>query len=64
MNIYHKISEDMQNNSLDYGLSVEKNERKVDPLFINNYEFYKDMSALAYLRDIGKVLRMNSLLQK
>lgn len=54
----------MQKNSLDYGLSVEKIERKTDPLFINNYEFYKDMSALTYLRDIGKVLRMNSLLQK
>lgn len=28
----------------------------------NNYEFYKDMNAIRFLRDIGKYFRMGPLL--
>jgi tyrosyl-tRNA synthetase len=41
-----------------------KDERQIQPLFLNNYEFYKNMNVLTYLREVGKVLRMGSLLGK
>ena len=36
----------------------------IEPLFVNNYNFYKDMNVLTFLREVGKVLRMNNLLTK
>jgi tyrosyl-tRNA synthetase len=35
-----------------------------DITYVNNYEFYKDMSAIQFLRDIGKHFRVNSMLAK
>ena len=32
--------------------------------YINNYDFYKDMSAISFLRDIGKHFRIGSMLAK
>ena len=35
-----------------------------DITYVNNYEFYKDMSAIHFLRDIGKHFRVSSMLAK
>jgi tyrosyl-tRNA synthetase len=35
-----------------------------EPIIVNNYDFYKDMSALDYLRDLGKNLTINYMLSK
>ena len=35
-----------------------------DITYVNNYQFYKDMSAIQFLRDIGKHFRVNSMLAK
>lgn len=36
----------------------------LESLFINNNDFYESMNVVSFLRDIGKVLRMNNLLGK
>lgn len=35
-----------------------------EPIFVNNYDFYKDMDVLSYLRDIGKTLTVNYMMSK
>lgn len=35
-----------------------------EAIFVNNYDFYKDMNVLTYLRDIGKTLTVNYMLSK
>ncbi|MDX1684245.1 MAG: tyrosine--tRNA ligase [Saprospiraceae bacterium] len=35
-----------------------------EPVFVNNYDFYKDMNVLEYLRDLGKTLTVNYMMSK
>ena len=35
-----------------------------EPILVNNYDFYKDMNALEYLRDLGKTLTISYMLSK
>ena len=35
-----------------------------EPIIVNNLDFYKDMNALDFLRDIGKTLTVNYMIQK
>ena len=32
--------------------------------YVNNYDFYKDMSAISFLRDVGKHFRLGNMLAK
>ena len=61
--VYNKIVGDMEKNHINYGINT-LNGANVQPLFVNNYDFYKDMNVLTYLRDVGKVLRMSNMLTK
>lgn len=60
--IYDSISQDLQKNHSEYNVSIATS--NIEPLFVNNYNFYKDMNVLTFLREVGKVLRMNNLLTK
>ena len=33
-------------------------------VYVNNFDFYRDMSMLAFMRDIGKHFRVNSMLAR
>ena len=33
-------------------------------IVVNNYDFYKDMNVLAFLRDVGKTLTVNYMMSK
>ena len=35
-----------------------------EPLLVNNYDFYKDMNVLSFLRDVGKHLTLNYMMAK
>ncbi len=56
----------MAKNKLEYeeNMPQDDNNSKIEPIFLNNHDFYKSMNVLTYLRDIGKVLRMSNLLTK
>jgi len=43
-------------------LDFEEGDNKA--IMVNNYDFYKDMNALAFLRDIGKTLTVNYMMSK
>ena len=35
-----------------------------DILYVNNYDFYKDMHILSFMREVGKHFRVNSMLSR
>ncbi|MDZ7877009.1 MAG: tyrosine--tRNA ligase [Saprospiraceae bacterium] len=60
-------------NELDYNLSFQKQQffKFLDfetgdnkAIVVNNYDFYKNMNALDFLRDVGKTASINTMLSK
>lgn len=50
-------------------IGIEKNLRSIlkmgeEPLFLNNYDWYKNFSFLTFLRDVGKYFRVGPMLAK
>jgi tyrosyl-tRNA synthetase len=35
-----------------------------DIIYVNNYDFYKEMSMLQFMRDVGKHFRVNTMLSR
>lgn len=64
--VYTNVQNDLKKNWTDYevdqaGIQLSlKNSYKIR----NNYDFYKGMNAVRYLRDVGKYFRMGPLLSR
>lgn len=56
----------MSNNQQEYNINNEDLLLSQQSNFkmINNYQFYNDMNAIRFLRDVGKYFRMGPLMNK
>ena len=43
---------------------LKSQDSKIEPIIVNNYDWYKDFSFIKFLRDIGKYFRVSSMLSK
>ena len=60
--VFESLRKEVIKNSEEYNLTMEH--QNIQPLFINNYDFYSNMNVLLFMRKVGKFFRMNSLLNK
>jgi tyrosyl-tRNA synthetase len=44
------------------GVNTFDNDNEI--MYINNYEFYREMGTLEFLRDVGKNFRINTMLSR
>jgi tyrosyl-tRNA synthetase len=64
--IYANIQNDLSKHEQEYELNKQGLENSINNSFKirNNYEFYHNMDAVRYLRDVGKYFRMGPLLSR